>query len=207
MSLIRNRAIMPEKSPKWVTASGRLFRASPNIYTTQFYTTTVQAQYAKTYSIVSGSLPTGMSLNTTTGVVSGTPSGIADFTSDVIFNFTIRASNSYGFRDQAFNISVGSYYVGRVCQPEIAENASSTATAPSGFTFTRIDFSSYGTPGGSCPNYTVNGGCHSGSRPGDLSALPRTTIFVSATNANFGDPCPGIVKYYRGTYSYSPITP
>lgn len=206
MSWARSRGIFPERSPKWTTASGRLFRASPNIYTANFYSTTVQAKYAKSYSIVSGSLPSGMSLNATTGVVSGTPTGIADFTQDVVYSFTIRATNSYGYRDQAFNISVGSYYVGRVCHPEIGENGASTATAPSGYTFTRIDFSSYGTPGGSCPNYSISG-CHSGAKPGDLGSLPRTSIYVAATNANFGDPCAGTVKHYRGTYSYSPITP
>ena len=207
MYILRNRGLSVSP-PVWVTPSGRLFRESPGIYTTVNYSTTVQAESFTpvTYSVVSGFLPAGMSLNQSTGVVSGTPSGVSDFTSNIVSNFTIRAQNSGGFSDRAFNIRVDSFFVGRVCHPHINEGSTSTANAPSGFTFTRVDFSSYGTPGGSCPNYTISG-CHSGSRPGNLSQLPRTSITVSATNSAFGDPCRGTVKRFRGVYSFSPINP
>jgi hypothetical protein len=49
-----------------------------------------------TYAITSGSLPTGMSLNTSTGVISGTPSTTGYNVSGVTSSFDITATNSLG---------------------------------------------------------------------------------------------------------------
>jgi len=59
------------------------------------YSDGVEAEYATSYSISSGSLPTGLSLNTSTGAITGTP------TVEETKNFTIQASNTTG------TISVG----------------------------------------------------------------------------------------------------
>ena len=53
-----------------------------------------------TYALQSGSLPTGLSLNSSSGAISGTPSAVGSYT------FTIRATNAAGFDDQAFTGSV-----------------------------------------------------------------------------------------------------
>lgn len=47
-----------------------------------------------TYSLTSGSLPTGMSLNSTTGVISGTPDGTGYNVNGSASTFTITATNS-----------------------------------------------------------------------------------------------------------------
>jgi hypothetical protein len=61
--------------------------------------------YSGSYSVVSGSLPAGLSLNTSTGAVTGTPTAVGTY------SFTIRASNSYGSTDAAFNWTVnGGWY-------------------------------------------------------------------------------------------------
>lgn len=194
-------------TPQWQTNSGIVLN---QIYENKPYSTTIQATTltnANTYSIVSGLLPTGMSLNSSTGAITGTPTigNVANFNVGTNFNFTVRANNGVLTSDRNFTINLRSYYVARLCL-ELGENGSGTVTAPSGFTFTRVDFTSYGTPGGSCPNYST-GGCHSGARPGNLaaSAFPRTSISVAATNGNFGDPCHGTLKRYRGAFSYSPL--
>lgn len=57
--------------PAWQTASGQLVGAQSG----QSYTTQLVANTATTYSIVSGSLPTGMSLDGSTGIITGTPTG------------------------------------------------------------------------------------------------------------------------------------
>jgi len=49
-----------------------------------------------TYSVTSGSLPTGLSLNATTGAVTGTPANTDEF------SFTITASNSVGSINQSY---------------------------------------------------------------------------------------------------------
>ena len=194
-------------TPQWATAAGTILN---QIYENKFSSATIQATTLTnvvSYSIISGSLPSGMSLNTSTGVINGTPSigNVANFNAGTNFNFTVRANNGVLTSDRSFTINLRSFYVAQLC---LAMNEGQTAsvTAPSGFTFTRVDFTSYGTPGGSCPAWTISG-CHSGSRPGNLaaSALPRTTISVAATNANFGDPCQGTAKRYRGSFSYSPL--
>src|SRR5439155_23863169 len=55
---------------------------------------------APTFSVPSGQLPLGLSLNTTTGAITGTPTAAGTFTG------TIRASNVAGFADQSFTIEV-----------------------------------------------------------------------------------------------------
>lgn len=59
--------------------------------------TATNMNYSGSYSVTSGSLPTGISLNSSTGAVTGTPTSASDY------SFTIRAQNSYGSVSQAFS--------------------------------------------------------------------------------------------------------
>ena len=58
-----------------------------------------------TYSLVAGSLPAGLTLNGSTGAITGTPSALG------AYSFTIRATNSAGYDDQTFTGSVTSSVV------------------------------------------------------------------------------------------------
>jgi hypothetical protein len=60
------------------------------------YSDSVSATNSPTYSVSSGTLPTGLSLNASTGAVTGTPTAVGPFT------FTIIASNAGGSASQAF---------------------------------------------------------------------------------------------------------
>jgi len=72
--------------------------------------TDVDAGSTVTYSLVSGSLPSGLSLNTSTGVVSGTAGSPGN--SEVTSSFTIRATDNAGnYVERAYSIKV---------QPQIA---------------------------------------------------------------------------------------
>jgi len=87
-------------APAWVTAAGSLgtFAAGETI------SVTVSATNATAYAIQSGSLPGGLSLNTSTGAITGTESGA---TSDTTYNFTIRASDAEAqTADRAFSIAI-----------------------------------------------------------------------------------------------------
>lgn len=83
--------------PSWVTPSGSLSTFTKDVP----YSTTIQATDAHeiTYSLVSGSLPVGLSLNLSSGIISGTPTG------DTSQTFTVRATNLGGdYADRIFNI-------------------------------------------------------------------------------------------------------
>ena len=56
-----------------------------------------------TYSISSGSLPTGMSINSSTGAISGTPNAVG---SDTTSNFTVQAANLGGAVTRDYSIIV-----------------------------------------------------------------------------------------------------
>ena len=65
------------------------------------YSDGVSATNSPTYSVTVGSLPTGISLNTSTGAVTGTPT-----VSGQSYSFTIRAINADGNVTQAFSGTV-----------------------------------------------------------------------------------------------------
>ena len=55
------------------------------------------------YKLISGKLPTGLTLNTSTGLISGV---VANFYDDENWKFVLRAQNSYGLADKTFIITV-----------------------------------------------------------------------------------------------------
>ena len=55
-----------------------------------------------TYSISAGSLPNGLSINSSTGAITGTPSGNSDGT----FTFTVSAATSHGTSTRQFTITM-----------------------------------------------------------------------------------------------------
>lgn len=94
-------AITVGVDPVWVSQSGFL-----PVYTVNSpYSTTLQATDADggsvTYSLQSGSLPTGISLNTNTGVLSGTP------TLEQTQTFVVRATDAGGnIADREFTLTI-----------------------------------------------------------------------------------------------------
>lgn len=90
-------------APTWSTAAGSLGSVAQG----GAFSTTVSAtsDSAVTYSVVSGALPSGITLNTSTGVISGTESG--SDTQETVYAFTIRATDAESqTADRAFSITV-----------------------------------------------------------------------------------------------------
>ena len=88
--------------PVWSTAAGSLgtFSAADSISAT----VTATGDNPITYAIQSGTLPGGLSLNTSTGVISGTESGA---TATTEYSFTIRASDAQSqTADRAFTMTI-----------------------------------------------------------------------------------------------------
>ena len=88
----------------WSTASGSLgtlaYNASGNHYTV---VATDADSDTITYSVQSGTLPTGLSLNSSTGVISGTLNNTGGVT---VSSFTLRASTTNSNADRSFSITV-----------------------------------------------------------------------------------------------------
>jgi len=57
---------------------------------------------AITYSIVSGSLPSGLTLGSSTGYITGSTSGVTH----QIYTFTVRATTAYGTADRQFKVEI-----------------------------------------------------------------------------------------------------
>ena len=87
------------------------------------------------------------------------------------------------------------------------ENQTLSVTAPSGLTFTSVDFASYGTPTSDGANFVI-GSCHATNSQSTVEGylIGNTgTISIQASNGVFGDPCGGVVKrlYVKATYGSS----
>ena len=84
-------------TPTWITPAGFLFTATELVSTS----TAISAQgTTTTYAIISGNLPTGLSLSTT-GTISGTPVEVIKTTRN---KFVVRATNSGKVVDRTFSI-------------------------------------------------------------------------------------------------------
>ena len=87
-------------APAWTTAAGSLGSNAAG----SSISYTVAATNATSFALQSGSLPGGTSLNTSTGVISGTESGA---TAETTYSFTIRATDAQGqTADRAFSITI-----------------------------------------------------------------------------------------------------
>jgi hypothetical protein len=90
------------------------------------------------------------------------------------------------------------------------ENGTLTLTAPTGATITGINFASYGTPNGTCGNFTINTSCNSTTSKSVVEgyALGKNTVTIPVNNDVFGDPCYGTVKrlYVQATYTLGTTT-
>ena len=87
-------------APAWTTSAGSL--GSNAAGSSVSYT--VAATNATSFAIQSGSLPGGVSLNTSTGAITGTESGA---TSETTYSFTIRATDAESqTADRAFSITI-----------------------------------------------------------------------------------------------------
>lgn len=107
--------------PAWSTSAGSL--GSVGTSSSVSYTLAATGDAPITYSVFSGSLPSGVSLNTTSGVISGTTPALGSITT---YNFTIRATDAQlQDTDRAFSLTVspeptigqsygGGYYAGKI---------------------------------------------------------------------------------------------
>lgn len=87
-------------SPTWITPAGFLFTTTELV---AMSTTLVASGTNVAYKVLSGNLPDGLVLTTTTGIISGIPSVVSNVTTN---KFVIRAFNTSGVKDRTFLIDV-----------------------------------------------------------------------------------------------------
>ena len=132
-----------DTAPTWTTAAGSL----ATIYDSarSGISITVVATDAEgdtiAYSVQSGSLPSGLSLNSSTGVISGTASAVG---SDTTSSFTLRATANTKTADRAFSITVNA----PVSTTYSYTGSDQTFTVPTGLTLITLDIKGAGGQGG-----------------------------------------------------------
>jgi len=160
-------------SPGWVTTAGQI---GGTIYRNGSVSVTVSATdpdsgATVTYSVYSGALPSGLSLNASTGAITGTAPNVG---SDTTYNFTLRATDNAGnTSDRAFSMVI---LQGAPGAPTIG-----TATATSATTATVVFTAPANTGGSTITSYTAVSS--PSSITGTLSQAGSGTITVSGLAA------------------------
>jgi len=179
-----------DAQPAWTTASGSLGTISDAARTG--YSVTVTAtdpeSGAITYALVTGALPGGLSLNTTTGVISGNASAVGTNTTS---NFTIEARDSASnATERAFSLTVNA--------PQVETfNSSGTFSVPSGVTAVNV----LAVAGGGGGGYDVGGGGGAGGliyRPA-FPVTPGGTVTVTVGDGGNGGTSASGDPYFSNT--------
>ena len=98
--------LLVSDDPVWTTAAGTLGSFAKGASISETVTATGDTV---TYAVQSGTLPTGLSLASATGIISGTES--SSITENTTYNFTIRATDAQAqYADRAFAMTINVSY-------------------------------------------------------------------------------------------------
>ena len=160
-----------DQRPVFVTAAGTLGTQRSGSFSATVEATDPESAGAIRYDVVGGTLPTGITLNSSTGVVSGS---ITPESSETTYNFTIQASDvdsNVSFRDFSITLS----------GPSVQSFTSSgTFSVPSGITSVDVLVVAGGGAGGAQSGQATGGGGAGGLiyRPG-FTVTPGGTVTVT----------------------------
>lgn len=162
-----------DRDPTWTTASGNVGTVYDSIRGSVSTIATLVATDAEstavTYAITSGSLPTGVSLNTSTGVISRTGTISAE-ASDTTYTFSVTpTSNGQDGVARSFNIVVKAPAI-----VSFTSTGSSSWTVPTGVSSVQILMVAGGGAGGCSTVGAVNGGGAGAGGMIEMSAFPVT---------------------------------
>lgn len=139
LSATLSSQINVDSSPSWTTASGSLgtFFDSTRTGISVSATATDGDGDTITYSVQSGSLPSGLSLNSSTGAITGTATAVG---SDTTSSFTLRATANSKTADRAFSITIKA----PVSTTYSYTGSNQTFTVPAGITAFTVDIKGAG---------------------------------------------------------------
>ena len=155
-----------DNAPAWVTSAGSLGSFGNYVSVNVTVSATDADGDTVTYSIVSGSLPSGLSLNTSTGAITGTMGAVGSSTT---VNFTLRATAGGKTADRAFSFVQS----GPSAHAFTYTGSDQTWTKPSGVTAV----TAYVWGGGG------SGGGSSAGRSGGSGGYAKAVINVSSLSA------------------------
>jgi hypothetical protein len=162
-------ALYINQTPVWQYSSGSLGTFTEGVPVTSLTALATDPENsALTFSITSGSLPSGLSLNTSTGVISGTPTAISSSTT---YSFTVSVTDGNNAVSRNFSILINSVITWNTASGNIGTIA---PDATSVFSYTLS-----ATALGNTLSYSVT----SGSLPGGLSLNSSTGVISGTANA------------------------
>jgi hypothetical protein len=151
----------------------------------QSYSDGVSASGSPTYSIISGSLPSGISLNSSTGAITGTPTTLGTS------NFTVQAANGGGSITAALSIEVILAFSLGLTQGSVGETSFTFGyLADNELNGSSASVSFSVAPSGSISSpttFTVNAGAFSNGTRTVSGLSPATTYTVTGTMTSGGD--------------------
>jgi len=149
-----------DNSPTWSTASGTIYSGNDLTDVSVTVSATDADGDTVTYAVQSGSLPAGTSLNSSTGAITGTPTGVS---SDTTSTFTLRATAGGKTADRQFSIVIRDATI----QAFTYTGSDQTWTVPSGVTAATIQ--AWGAGGGSDSSNSGQYGAAGGYATGILT--------------------------------------
>lgn len=194
----RNYSIsITDRGPVWTTG-----QSLPTYTKNSSYSTTLVAVDdnlgAVSYSLVSGSLPSGLSLESSSGIISGIPTSSSHAT------FTIRATDPSGnYTDRQFtSLNVG---------PGFTQKTPPSYVVGSSYSYTIVATDDSGT----APTYSLNGTLPTGLSfnplTGVISGTPTvsgesSTFSITATDANGTQTSSGDITIADFSLAYIPVS-
>jgi len=153
-------ALYINQSPIWQTSAGSLGTFNEQVTITLSAISASDPESTTiTYALANGSsLPSGITLNSSTGVISGT---LPDIASDVTYTFTINATDGLNYIPRTFSIT-------------------SMVVTPT------VEYLVVAGGGGGGGGSAAGGGGSGGFRTGTLSVLPTTIYSLSVGNGGLG---------------------
>ncbi len=144
LSATLDNQINVDNSPAWQTASGSLGTINHTARTGLNISTSATDAEGDTvaYAVQSGSLPAGLSLNTSTGAITGDATAVG---SDTTSSFTLRATAGGKTSDRAFTITIRAIQTAKTIF-NYSSSALQTFAIPSGLT--SVNFAMWGAGSG-----------------------------------------------------------
>ena len=173
---ILSNAVTAGTNPVWVTGTDIFYNVGGATNTTLLATDTEASDID--YALVSGTLPSGLTLDGETGVISGTFSGSAS--EGDVTAITVRATDAGGnFLDKAFNLTANTAPTWTTAAGELDPAPSSNEA----YSFQLV--ASTGTAGGALTYTLVSGALLTGHTLSSTGLISGTTTEVGGTVANF----------------------